>query len=222
MRIIDGWKIEMKKSWSSCQEFSSNNEEKKTIMSNNYQFVVFSEKGNGFFIIYFPTIWRFILVNNWLINNNIVFFFLWGQNRIECIKEEQLLSDNSEIEDDDKSSIRKRLINSPMVSNNRRNNHNSKRQIRIESTRTLRRRETIENSSKFHQQRQQYEQNMTLVKKTNEFNGNKSSSKAKIPRPANAFMLFANKWRKKLAAENPKESNKDISVRLVILIFSYF
>ncbi|XP_076182244.1 uncharacterized protein LOC143154212 [Ptiloglossa arizonensis] len=39
--------------------------------------------------------------------------------------------------------------------------------------------------------------------------------KRKIPRPANAFMLFANEWRKKLAAENPRESNKDISVRLV-------
>ncbi|XP_014209814.1 transcription factor SOX-3-like [Copidosoma floridanum] len=36
----------------------------------------------------------------------------------------------------------------------------------------------------------------------------------KIPRPANAFMLFANEWRKKLAGENPRESNKDISVRL--------
>lgn len=35
------------------------------------------------------------------------------------------------------------------------------------------------------------------------------------PRPANAFMLFANEWRKKIAAENPRESNKDISVRLV-------
>ncbi|XP_011063188.1 PREDICTED: mating-type protein MAT-2-like [Acromyrmex echinatior] len=38
--------------------------------------------------------------------------------------------------------------------------------------------------------------------------------KRKIPRPANAFMLFANEWRRKLAAENPRESNKDISVRL--------
>ncbi|XP_014480539.1 PREDICTED: FACT complex subunit SSRP1-like [Dinoponera quadriceps] len=36
------------------------------------------------------------------------------------------------------------------------------------------------------------------------------------PRPANAFMLFANDWRKKIAAENPRESNKDISVRLGI------
>ncbi|XP_026671684.1 uncharacterized protein LOC113464688 [Ceratina calcarata] len=41
--------------------------------------------------------------------------------------------------------------------------------------------------------------------------------KRKIPRPANAFMLFANEWRKKLAAENPRESNKDISVRLGVL-----
>ncbi|XP_026828351.1 uncharacterized protein LOC113562624 [Ooceraea biroi] len=40
--------------------------------------------------------------------------------------------------------------------------------------------------------------------------------KPKIPRPANAFMLFANEWRRKLAAENPRESNKDISVRLVV------
>ncbi|XP_076545309.1 uncharacterized protein LOC117609522 isoform X1 [Osmia lignaria lignaria] len=44
-----------------------------------------------------------------------------------------------------------------------------------------------------------------------------SGVKRKIPRPANAFMLFANEWRKKLAAENPRESNKDISVRLGIL-----
>ncbi|XP_024945294.1 uncharacterized protein LOC107272205 isoform X2 [Cephus cinctus] len=42
-------------------------------------------------------------------------------------------------------------------------------------------------------------------------------AKQKIPRPANAFMLFANVWRKKLAVENPRESNKDISVRLGIL-----
>ncbi|XP_067217134.1 uncharacterized protein [Linepithema humile] len=40
--------------------------------------------------------------------------------------------------------------------------------------------------------------------------------KRKIPRPANAFMLFANEWRRKIAAENPRESNKDISVRLGI------
>lgn len=45
--------------------------------------------------------------------------------------------------------------------------------------------------------------------------------KRKIPRPANAFMLFANEWRRKLAAQNPRESNKDISVRLV-LFFSFF
>ncbi|XP_029173092.1 uncharacterized protein LOC114942012 [Nylanderia fulva] len=43
--------------------------------------------------------------------------------------------------------------------------------------------------------------------------------KRKIPRPANAFMLFANEWRRKLAAENPRESNKDISVRLVLFFF---
>lgn len=42
-------------------------------------------------------------------------------------------------------------------------------------------------------------------------------SVSRIPRPANAFMLFANEWRKKLAAENPRESNKDISVRSLAL-----
>ncbi|XP_018331223.1 high mobility group B protein 7-like isoform X2 [Agrilus planipennis] len=36
----------------------------------------------------------------------------------------------------------------------------------------------------------------------------------KIRRPQNAFMIFANEFRKKLASENPSESNKDISVRL--------
>ncbi|KAL0105191.1 hypothetical protein PUN28_016676 [Cardiocondyla obscurior] len=46
--------------------------------------------------------------------------------------------------------------------------------------------------------------------------------KRKIPRPANAFMLFANEWRRKLAAENPRESNKDISVRLVSLLSHFF
>ncbi|XP_046436045.1 transcription factor SOX-3-like [Neodiprion lecontei] len=44
-----------------------------------------------------------------------------------------------------------------------------------------------------------------------------SAGKQKIPRPANAFMLFANEWRKKLAIQNPRESNKDISVRLGVL-----
>ena len=37
--------------------------------------------------------------------------------------------------------------------------------------------------------------------------------KDRIPRPPNAFMLFANEYRKKLSCENPRESNKDISVR---------
>ncbi|XP_049791414.1 protein tramtrack, beta isoform-like [Schistocerca nitens] len=36
----------------------------------------------------------------------------------------------------------------------------------------------------------------------------------KIPRPPNAFMIFANEWRRKLAFEHPTESNKEISVRL--------
>lgn len=51
-----------------------------------------------------------------------------------------------------------------------------------------------------------------------EKNNEGNSLKRKIPRPANAFMLFANEWRKKLASENPRESNKDISVRFNILV----
>lgn len=35
----------------------------------------------------------------------------------------------------------------------------------------------------------------------------------KIPRPPNAFMIFANEWRKRLALQYPTESNKVISVR---------
>ncbi|CAG5108948.1 Similar to SRY: Sex-determining region Y protein (Lutra lutra) [Cotesia congregata] len=46
------------------------------------------------------------------------------------------------------------------------------------------------------------------------YSNSNALGKAKIPRPANAFMLFANEWRRKLANENPRESNKDISVRL--------
>ncbi|XP_069686383.1 uncharacterized protein [Periplaneta americana] len=41
-----------------------------------------------------------------------------------------------------------------------------------------------------------------------------AAPRQKIPRPPNAFMLFANEWRKKLAVQFPRESNKDISVRL--------
>uniref|UniRef100_A0A1B6LYR3 Sex-determining region Y protein n=1 Tax=Graphocephala atropunctata TaxID=36148 RepID=A0A1B6LYR3_9HEMI len=36
----------------------------------------------------------------------------------------------------------------------------------------------------------------------------------KIPRPPNAFMIFANDWRKQLAQQYPSDSNKSISVRL--------
>lgn len=36
----------------------------------------------------------------------------------------------------------------------------------------------------------------------------------KIPRPPNAFMLYANENRKRLAQLNPQDSNKDISKRL--------
>lgn len=42
----------------------------------------------------------------------------------------------------------------------------------------------------------------------------KSKSCYRIPRPPNAFMIFANEWRRKLAYQHPMESNKEISVRL--------
>ncbi|KAK7869961.1 hypothetical protein R5R35_013735 [Gryllus longicercus] len=47
-----------------------------------------------------------------------------------------------------------------------------------------------------------------------QFAQNSLQQRPKIPRPPNAFMLFANEWRKKLAMQYPSESNKDISVRL--------
>jgi len=40
------------------------------------------------------------------------------------------------------------------------------------------------------------------------------SATKRIPRPPNAFMLYANTWRRKLANIYPGESNKEISVRL--------
>ncbi|KAF4528574.1 hypothetical protein B566_EDAN015721 [Ephemera danica] len=40
---------------------------------------------------------------------------------------------------------------------------------------------------------------------------------SKIPRPPNAFMVFANEWRRKLAFQHPSENNKEISVRLGVM-----
>lgn len=41
-----------------------------------------------------------------------------------------------------------------------------------------------------------------------------TKDRAKIPRPPNAFMLYANENRKKMSQIYPTESNKDISKRL--------
>ncbi|XP_039293657.1 sex-determining region Y protein isoform X3 [Nilaparvata lugens] len=54
----------------------------------------------------------------------------------------------------------------------------------------------------------------THVKVANMRDLRQDSKDQKIPRPPNAFMLFANDFRRKLAGEFPKESNKDISIRL--------
>ncbi|XP_048511226.1 uncharacterized protein LOC105682886 isoform X5 [Athalia rosae] len=40
---------------------------------------------------------------------------------------------------------------------------------------------------------------------------------SKIPRPPNAFMIFANEWRRKIAFQYPNENNKEISVRLGLM-----
>jgi hypothetical protein len=40
---------------------------------------------------------------------------------------------------------------------------------------------------------------------------------SKIPRPPNAFLIFANEWRSKLAVQYTSDNNKDISVRLGIM-----
>jgi hypothetical protein len=42
----------------------------------------------------------------------------------------------------------------------------------------------------------------------------KLKEKVRIRRPPNAFIVFANEWRKKIAAQNPQERNKQISTRL--------
>jgi hypothetical protein len=40
---------------------------------------------------------------------------------------------------------------------------------------------------------------------------------SKIPRPPNAFLIFANEWRSKLAVQYTLDNNKDISVRLGVM-----
>jgi hypothetical protein len=45
----------------------------------------------------------------------------------------------------------------------------------------------------------------------------KQKAVSKIPRPPNAFLLFANRWRRTLAMQYPLEKNKEISVRLGIM-----
>lgn len=47
-----------------------------------------------------------------------------------------------------------------------------------------------------------------------EFCEKATKNRAKIPRPPNAFMLYANENRKKMSQIYPTESNKDISKRL--------
>jgi hypothetical protein len=42
----------------------------------------------------------------------------------------------------------------------------------------------------------------------------KLKDKVRIRRPPNAFIVFANEWRKNIAAQNPQEKNKQISTRL--------
>lgn len=44
--------------------------------------------------------------------------------------------------------------------------------------------------------------------------GQMQTETPKVPRPANAFMLYANENRKKMAQAFPLDSNKDISKRL--------
>jgi hypothetical protein len=45
----------------------------------------------------------------------------------------------------------------------------------------------------------------------------KHKATSKIPRPPNAFLLFANKWRKTLSMQYPWERNKEISIRLGVM-----
>jgi hypothetical protein len=45
----------------------------------------------------------------------------------------------------------------------------------------------------------------------------KAKDKVRIRRPPNAFIVFANEWRKNIAAQNPHEKNKQISTRLGVM-----
>ncbi|KAK0174753.1 hypothetical protein PV327_010487 [Microctonus hyperodae] len=140
------------------------------------------------------------------------------------------------------SSSRKHLIVLPTLessssssssSNGRKTNCESRKQQHCIESRPPRRRESPSNvvvhsssrqsSLSSHQQQHQRTQfnDASAMQLGGKCANNNAPGKAKIPRPANAFMLFANEWRKKLAVENPRESNKDISVRLVLFIFPF-
>lgn len=85
----------------------------------------------------------------------------------------------------------------------------SRRQIRIESKSEI----ALRQQQEANNDENAISSGKSEEDETDAKNVGAAAAKQKIPRPANAFMLFANEWRKKLAVENPRESNKDISVR---------
>ncbi|XP_063976003.1 uncharacterized protein LOC135161925 isoform X2 [Diachasmimorpha longicaudata] len=139
-------------------------------------------------------------------NYQFIVFSEKGQNGIKP----QDRSRSSSTEEMVLPSTPDQVINSPTDENTRPTRRDAKKQIRVEPSRSRKR----EIPSDPLQLSLDYQQDSTENASALKRGGKSSVGKAKIPRPANAFMLFANDWRKKLAADNPRESNKDISVRL--------
>ncbi|XP_018407723.1 PREDICTED: putative transcription factor capicua [Cyphomyrmex costatus] len=143
-------------------------------------------------------------LKNKKINNNMSFLDVISS--MHSLEEKNFDNDDDDVDDDDKENVKiKRISSESKQSCGSREVDKifPRQQQRTQANRSPKRKSTSI-------------QTLLCIDNNKFVDATAVGVKRKIPRPANAFMLFANEWRRKLAAENPRESNKDISVRLGI------